>query len=86
MDYPSSWLTLAPLALDIRPTLPSAKTIFDGTKLPLVVRPPQNHIPWYEIALSPQFDKSESRHFAILANENSAERSRPIEFIRDGLI
>jgi hypothetical protein len=86
MDYPSSCLTLAPFALDIRPTLPCAKTIFDGTKLPLVVAPPQNHIPWYEITFLPLFDDQESRHFATLANENSVDRSRPIEFIRDGLI
>jgi hypothetical protein len=66
---------------------PSAKkTIFDGTKLPLVVRPSQNHIPWYEIAFSPLFDQSESRHFAILANENRASLPQWIEFIRDGLI
>jgi hypothetical protein len=77
---------LAPLSPDMRPMPAFAKTIFDGTKLPLVVRPSQNHIPWYEIAFSPLFDQSESRHFAILANENSVDRSRPIEFIRDGLI
>jgi hypothetical protein len=63
-----------------------AKTIFDGTKLPLVVAPAQNHTPWYEITFSPLFDDQESRHFATLANENSVDRSRPIEFIRDGLI
>jgi hypothetical protein len=46
MDDPTSCLTLAPRAPDTRPTPVSAKTIFDGTKLPLVVRPPQNHIRW----------------------------------------
>jgi hypothetical protein len=63
-----------------------AEIVFDGTKLPLVVRPSQNHIPWYEIAFSPLFDQSESRHFAILANENRARLPQWIEFIRDGLI
>jgi len=86
MDDPSSCLPLAQLAPDVRPTPPSAKTIFDGTKLPMVVRPPQNHIPWYEFALSLIFDQSESHHFAISPNENTAKLSRPIEFIRDGLI
>ncbi|MFZ2062486.1 MAG: hypothetical protein WAU82_15855 [Candidatus Binatus sp.] len=41
MDDPSSCLTLAQLAPDIRPTRPSAKTIFDGTKLPVVVGRPK---------------------------------------------
>jgi hypothetical protein len=86
MDDPTSCLALAPLAPDVRLTPPSEKTIFDGTKLPLVVRPSQNHIPWYEIAFSPLFDQSESRHFAILANENRARLPQWIEFIRDGLI
>jgi hypothetical protein len=41
MDDPSSCPSHALLTPDIRPTPASAKTIFDGTKLPLVVGLPK---------------------------------------------
>ena len=37
-----------------------AEIVFDGTKLPLVVWPFQNHNRWYRVAFSPALDQFES--------------------------
>ncbi|MGA7870576.1 MAG: hypothetical protein WCA22_06725, partial [Candidatus Binatus sp.] len=40
---------------------PAAEIISDGTKLPMVVKPSEDHNIWYESLFSPVIDRSESR-------------------------
>jgi hypothetical protein len=58
MDDPSGRRMLASPKPEFGRRLFLAKTIFDGTKLPLVVESSQNHHIWYELRFSPELDES----------------------------